>query len=318
MRRIDRIVSSAREQSKNSDYEIDATTGATVSGISDDVFLEWTDHAQDHLQAVILASYPNEFVESSTISLVGGTDEYTIADRVFVNNKIISVEYSHSGRASDYMPLEQGSFRDRNSDSGYPRFYIRRGKKLIVNPTPSSSSGTLRVHYYRELDDLDIRRGVVNGAPSGTSIVVNGATDAAPSTVEELRFAAAEYLCICNALGEPLLYNGQISSYNTGTNTFTLAANVSTYLVTGVALADLDNQYVTLKAYSTTHSKLPDNCERYIQTYAQKRALSNDKQNADITEDAELLLMERDILQSFAEDSRDIQGFQIVDEEIMW
>lgn len=318
MRRVDKIVYSAREQSKNLDYEIDATTGATVSGISDDVFLEWVDHAQDHLQAAILASYPNEFVESITINLVGGTDEYSILDRVFVNNKIISVEYSHSGRDSDYMPLDQGSFRDRNSDSGYPRFYIRRGRKIIVNPTPSDSSGTLRVHYYRELDDLDIRRGVVNGVPSGSALVVNGATDAAPSAVEELRFAAAEYVCICNALGEPMLYNAQVVSYNAGSNTFTFAAAVSTYLITGYALADLDNQYVTLKAYSTTHSKLPDNCERYIQTYAQKRGLSNDKQNADITEDAELLLMERDILQSFAEDSRDIQGFQIIDEEIMW
>ena len=270
MRRIDRIVYSAREQSKNLDYEINATTGDTVSGISDNVFLEWCDHAQDHLQ-----------------------------------------EYSHSGNASDYMPLEQGSFRDRNSDSGYPRFYIRRGKKIIVNPTPSTSSGTLRVHYYRELDDLDIRRGVVNGVPSGTSLVVNGATDATPSTVEEVRFAAAEYVCICDAVGTPLLYNALVSSYDSGTNTFTFAADVSTYLVTG-------GTYVTLKAYSSTHSKLPDNCERYVQTYAQKRALSNDKQNADITEDAELLLMEKDILQSIAEDSIDIQGFQIIDEELMW
>jgi hypothetical protein len=318
MRRIDKILYSAREQSKNLDYEINATTGATLSGISDDVFLEWCDHAQDHLQAAIIASYPNEFIESIIIPLVGGTDEYSILDRVFVNNKIVSVEYSHSGNASDYMPLDQGSFRDRNSDSGYPRFYIRRGKKIIVNPTPNSSSGTLRVHYYRELDDLDIRRGVVNGVPSGTSLIVNGATDATPSAVEEVRFAAAEYVCICNAIGEPLLYNALVSSYNAGTNTLTFAADVSTYLVTGGTLAGLDNQYVTLKAYSTTHSKLPDNCERYVQTYAQKRALSNDKQNGDITEDAELLLMERDILQSFAEDSRDIQGFQIIDEELMW
>lgn len=318
MRRIDRIVYSAREQSKNLDYSVDATSGVTTTGISDDVFLEWANHAQDHLQAVILASYPNEFVESLEISLVAGTDEYAIADRLFVNNKVISVEYSHSGREADYTPLDQGNYRDRNSNSGYPSFYIRRGKNIIVGPVPNSSSGTLRVHYYRELDDVDIRRGWVNGTPSGTSIVVNGPTDAAPTTVEELKFSAAEYLCICNAIGEPLLYNGRISSYNTGTNTFTLAANVSTYLVTGVALADLNDQYVTLMPYSTTHSKLPDNTERYIQTYMQKRAFSNDKQNAEIVEDAELLLMERDILASFAEDSRDIQGFTIIDEEIMW
>ena len=318
MRRIDRILYSAREQSKNLDYEINSTTGATVSGISDNVFLEWADHAQDHLQAAILASYPNEFVESAIISLVGGTAEYTIPDRVFVNNKIISVEYSHSGNLSDYSPLDQGSFRDRNSNLGYPSFYIRRGKKLILNPIPNTSSGSIRVHYYKELDDLDVRRGQVNGTPSGTSIVCFGATGAAPSDVEEVRFAAGEYLCICDMEGTPLLYNGLISSYNSATNTFTLAANVSTYLLSGYTLANLASKFITLKAYSTTHSNLPDNCERYVQVYMQKRALSNDKQNADVTEDAELLLMERDILNSFAEDSRDILGFQIIDEDILY
>lgn len=318
MRRIDRIIYSAREQSKNLDSSVDTTTGVTTTGISDDVFLEWANHAQDHLQAIILASYPNEFVESLVINLVAGTDEYAIADRLFVNNKVISVEYSHSGRVGDYQPLDQGNYRDRNSDSGYPSFYIRRGKNLIIGPIPNSSSGTIRVHYYRELDDLDIRRGWVNGVPSGTSIVVNGPTDATPSVIEELRFSAAEYLCICDSIGTPLLYNGRISSYDTASNTFTLAANVLTYLVSGVTLADLNDKYVTLLPYSTTHSKLPDNTERYVQTYTQKRALSNDKQNAEIVEDAELLLMEKDILTSFAEDSRDIQGFTIIDEEIMW
>lgn len=321
MRRIDLLIESARERSKNSDYSVDSTTGVVTSGISDDQFIEWANDAQDHLQAMILDAYPEEFIETSTITLTSGTAEYTIPDRVFINNKIISVQYSHSGNVADYERLDQLKPRDRRSVSGYPYGYIRRGNSIILVDIPNRSGALLRVEYYRELDDLDIRRAKVSGTPSGATITLLGPTGSAASTVEELKISDAEQICIVDGLGNVLLYNGVVSTstpYNTATNVLTLAANVSTYLVSGYTLANLADKFVVLRSYSSTHSALPDNCERYIRTYMQKRALTVDESNTSVEEDVELKSIELDIIKSFAENSRDIEWFPILDEDLMW
>lgn len=312
MRKLSTLITAARRRTKNENYEVDSTTGVTRSGIPDDLFVEWANDAQDHLQAAILAAFPNEFVSEKTINIVANQEAYTISDNVFINNKLICVEYSFSGNARDYEILDQGTIRDRQTYSGYPNFYIRISGQILLNPIPKSSQGTIRVSYYRELDDLDVRRAQVNGTPSGSIITVD-----TMSAVEQLRVNAAEYLSICDAHGEPLLYAAPISTSGS-TTTITLTSAVSGFLVSGVALAGLDNGIVTLHKYGTTHSKLPTNCERYIKTYMQKRALTAGESNTSLEEDAELLKIEEDIIASFNDESRDIEFIPIIDEDIIY
>jgi hypothetical protein len=233
VRRLDLLIDLARERAKNSDFSVDSTTGIVTAGIGDDQFVEWANDAQDHLQAMILASYPNEFVTTTSITCTSGTAEYTIPDRVFINNKIISVQFSQSGQTTDFQNLPQLTYRDRRSHSGTPYGYIRRGNKLLLVDIPNSSSSVIRVAYYREVDDLDIRRAKVSGTPSGTTMTLLGPTGAAASTVEELKISDAEQICISDGTGTVLLYNGVVSTatpYNTSTNVLTLAANASPLL----------------------------------------------------------------------------------------
>lgn len=312
MRRIDYLVTLARERSKNLDYT--EALGVASQGLSTNQFLEWANSAQDHLQAAILASYPDEFVDTEDFTTTANDGDYTLTDRVFVNNKIILVEYASSGREADLEPLDQIAYRHRRVERGTVTGYMRRGNTIYLSALPPGG-GLLRVHFYRELDDIDIRRAKVNGTPSGTSITLLGPTGAAISSDELSILNSAEYVCICNSVGEPLLYNGLVVSA-IGT-TLTLAANVSTYLVSGGTLAGLANGYITTRAWSTTHSKLPDNCERYLTTYMQKRAMTTDESETSVEEDVELKTIEGDIVMSFAESSRDIKYIPVVDDEIM-
>lgn len=304
MQYVGDLITLARQRTGNVDY-------SATSGIPDSLMVRTVNHAQSHLQAAILAVFPNEFHTKLEISLTSGTQEYTITDNVFMNNKIVLVEYSQSGNATDYYPLRQGHVFDVRTSQGQPEFYVRRNGKIVLSHVPSTTSGKIRVTYDRAVDALDIRRGTVNGTPSGTTLVVTNPDEASLP----LNFTTAEYFCISNRFGDVLLYNGKISSYDSGTNTITGAANISTYLVSGYTLANLASQYITFGKYSTTHSKLPEPCERYLEVYLQKRALTLDESETSLEEDAELKMIESDILNSYTEESRDVDYIPILDRE---
>lgn len=310
MRKLASLILDARERTKNLDVEIDSTTGRVKQGISDDVFIRYFNNAKDHLQSAILNLNPDSFVEFEEKNLQTGVEEYTISGNVFANGKIINVECSYDGETRNYFKLEKKLYLDRDTSEGYPEFYIRRANKLLVNPIPKTSIGKLRISYYKAIDNADIKRAQVNGTPSGATITID-----TPSALESLKLSQAELLCICKNDGTPLLYNGRIASFSSPT--ITLEANVSTYLLDGVTLADLDNQNITLLPYSTTHYTLPDFCERYLVTYCQKRILTTDESNTSIEEDSELLKIEQDILQAYAEEDRDIYFVPVIDKELM-
>jgi hypothetical protein len=114
-----------------------------------------------------------------------------------------------------------------------------------------------------------------------------------------------------------MLYNGLISSYTAATDVVTLAANVSTYLVTGYALADLANGYMTLGKYSTTHSKLPDTAERYINEYMNWKIFRRDSSSDSDETNMELKEIEQEIVNSFHMPDKTVKSFPIADYSLL-
>lgn len=310
MRSIDKLVALVRERTKNIDYTYSPATGVTTSGISTSLILDFINAGQQHLQAAILAQFPNEFVESVTIPLIGGQEEYSIPDNLFANNKIISVQYSQHGATQDYYDLPQGNIRDRDTRRGTPRFYVRRSGKIFVNPIPQSSVGSIRIEYYRALDTLDIRRGQIQTKTGDlTSITLNSATRG----LFPYELMVSEFVSVNRHDGTPTCYAIPITAYDSSTGILTVASG---YSIPAGSTIDA-NSYVTIGKYSTTHSKLAANCERYLITYASKRVLSTDTSESSIEEDAEVRVIETDILQSFAAESRDVTYFPVLDHDIL-
>lgn len=312
MRRIDQLIDLVRERTRNLNFSRDSS-GNILEGISDNLILEYLNQAQDHLQAAILAVYPNEFIAEKTPSIVANQEGYTIADRVFVNNKIVTVECRSTSNLSDYYILDQGTFRDRDTDSGWPKYYIRKGSTILLNPIPSTSQGNLRIVYYRELDDIDIRRGTISSHTASATTLT--ALTLSTTGDDDIALADADYLCVNDRYGTVTMYNIPISSYASGTGVVTLVGGSFTF-ATGETIAD--SNYVTIGKYTTTHSKLPDNSERYLLLYAQKRILTTDESNTSVEEDAELIKIEQDIVNSFADESKDLEYIPILDSNIMW
>jgi hypothetical protein len=141
----------------------------------------------------------------------------------------------------------------------------------VLDPIPDLSQGVIKVTYERALDRLALRSAQVNGAPSGTTIDLTHAAFGAPSAADEALLVANQYVCIHDYYGTPMLYNGVIASYNAPTDAITLAADVDTYLVNGYTLADLENGYLTIGKYTTTHSKLPNEAEPYFVEWVNRK-----------------------------------------------
>jgi hypothetical protein len=231
----------------------------------DSEILQYLNDAQDTMQNRLSAAknISKIFVGDVVISLVANQAEYLVPDRVLMNKQIENVEFSASGLITDYVPLSKVGFINRDTyASNYPSSYYRRGNFIVINPPPAATLGSIRVLYERTLDDIAAVTDVVNGTPSGSTFVLTtGYT-----------FVSGDYVNLVDSLGNVLLRNGLVSSYNGGTKTVTLSAAVSTYLTTyGAArlvavgtLSFLAGASVIYGIYSTHISQLPDSCETYL------------------------------------------------------
>jgi hypothetical protein len=304
------IVTNARLDTQNQD---DIPTSTNQVGIETKDFLRYANYAQQRLQGRISKVYPYAFEATIEIAMVADQASYSIADHVYLGTRIRKVEYSPTSAAKDYYPLPPTNPYNTYNGAGMPCAYHRRDGNIIVEPIPSTAQGSIRVTYERTLDKLALRRGRINGTPSGAVIDLTHSTFGAPSTSDEALFVAGTYICVSDHYGTPLLYNGIISSYNAGTDDLTLAANVSTYLPTGGTLAGLADGYITLGKYTTTHSKLPEDAERYLTEYANRRVFKRELSSATGGIDADLVDIENELVSSYKVADKDVKPIPISD-----
>jgi hypothetical protein len=246
--------------------------------------------------------------------MVNNQEAYDIPDNVFVNNRLISVQYSTTGQERDYYTLSQRPLRDRFTDiNSHPSWYIRRSGQILLNPIPTTSVGKMRVEYYRELDRLQLRAGQVSavtessGQITALSIGTSGALSNLISNVGD------KYLCICDKDGTVKEYNVEYTSYDSGTGAFTLPAHTRT----GTTTITTDD-FVTVGRYTTTHSDLPNNCERFLIAYGSLLALKTDSSQDWQDEVQVMQTMKADIIDSFGDVDEDITDYPVLDGDLLF
>lgn len=315
MKTVDEIIRLARVKTKTDGQVYDAATGVTTSGISQDIFTAAINDAQDHLQSAIVNANSNLFIAQETQNLVGETQEYSLTKRIFAGTKLVSVQLNLSSNTTDFGdPLKKAEPRDLIYWKGTPYKYMNKGGVIVLCPIPSSSTGQIKVTFYEELNDLDIKRGKVSGTPSTTNITLA----ASSPTPDDYGVAAADYICISDVDGNVRLLNGQMVSYNSTTHVITLAANVSTYLTGSYALADLANQFVTIGKHTTIVSSLPNTCERYLRVFCEKAAKENRESSSTLFTDKDMMQIEEDIISLYEDEDRDIEEFPVLDTEVLY
>lgn len=289
-----------RPKTGNTAYSVNSTTGVTEEGISQDLIVSFINDALAFIQSRIIAVYPGEFVIENIQNTVAEQEEYSIDDNIFLKNKFISVDYSRNGNLDEYYSLPPAGLHQRDTSSGTPYQYIRRNGKILLNKIPKDTNGKLRVNYYRWLDKLDVRRGLVSNKTTGTIVLTAGATLDAPALSD------AQYVCVVDSLGVVQDYNIKVNSYDTVSRTINM--DVGTY---NVAIGD----YVVVGKYTSTHlpADKPDRLLDYCKVFAQARIHNMDSSTDEINERVEVATVLNDIVDQFTEMTEDIQDVPIID-----
>lgn len=299
MKRVDQIITKVRRRTDNEDY-------SDTEGLAQDEFAEFIDEAQADLQATILSEIPNcsLFDTSVDVDLVASQRAYDLATssyRPFGGNMVRMVEFKPTASSQDYYPLQLASlFELAVTNLNYPSAYDIRDGQVLLSPVPSSAIGNLRITYPRELDRLDIRRAQVTSATIVTTSYTTITLEADPvpdSILEDEDY----YICINDAYGNVVYYNIPVVSFDSSTRVLTLDTGVLT--ANGSISA---GDWVTFDKYSTTTSKLPDNCERYLIAYGIWKGLKRDSSVDSSEQQQELVAIKQSIIEALKTTYRDV------------
>lgn len=309
MRRADQLITAARTISRNG-LNSDGTFA-----ISNDEILQYLNDAQDRLQNLLSATknVAKIFVTQEIIPVVANQESYSISDRVLMNKQIEGIEFSATGNLADYVRLEKLNFFNRDTNpSNYPWGYIKRGGQILLQPTPSVSTGTLRVTYERDLDDLDIPRGVVDSVTGTTTSLTHFHVDASADAFEASTpgWLTQQFCCVVSPYGERRCYNIPFT-YNTVNNRVNPVNGPFVYTArdSEIQLGDI----AIFNKYTTTFSQLPDACERYLIHYAAAELFHRDSSEDYANQQEIVQNMEADILKAMASQTSEIQLIPMTD-----
>lgn len=308
MKYVGDLITEVRRDTRNEDIP----TPDTQVGISTEDFLRYLSFAQEKCQAIAVSAKSTKFNAVKEISLVASQIEYRIPDRVYLDEHILNVEYSHSGQARDYYELREQTLSKRDDNYGCPAFYIRRGGGVLLCPVYNSSGAKARITFDRAVDNLDIRRGSVLSSLTSNGILAALTID--PDTDDADAISRAQYLCINDAFGNVTMYNIPIVGYNSSTGVVAIANTSFTYQEGETV--DIGS-YVTVGEYTTTHSKLNHLCERYMSQYAEYKIFRRDSSNDSNEAKADMRETLKEISTSYAETPRDECEIQIDNPDLM-
>ena len=302
--RVDRLITHIRNITENE-------VANSVTDISDDEIVRYINEAQERLQARIVAQHPRVFMEETTISSVADQEEYALPSNAMLASKILTVEYTDdTGSNKVYHRLKRGTDRDRADHiSGLPSRYIFRDKmtddtsSILLSPKPASSSGTIRVQYIRRVDDVDNRRAVISSATdSGSAITAITLDTSGTPSIDSEDLENHDFFCVVDKLGAMKMRNIQFDEINTGTGEVTLTNSSHTY-ESGESIAAGD--YIVGGRDTSSHSRLPKSLERYLIQYTAWKIFKRDSSTDSSEALQELLAMEQDIVESYAEINED-------------
>lgn len=280
-----------------------------TEGISDEDILRMLNNAQDRIQSLITGVNAHAFVTTTTIALVAGTREYTLPADVQAGSKVISVECKADSDDQNYYFLNRGTAHELIPVKiNYPSKYVIRGKSLIVSPVPETGTGTLRVTYIRRFEALDKRRGLIS-AVSTSGSYYDTITLANDSNLSATELAALQYITVVDAYGTVNYYAIPVTSYNSSTRVLQL--DTSSVPTSGGTISVDD--YVVSGKFATTHSQLPDTCERYLIEYAVWKVLRKNSSEDALEQKEELAIIEEDIVQIYQPQDAGIERPSITD-----
>lgn len=296
MKSVSQLINQIRKQTENE--EVSAFTG-----IQDSEFIQYINDGQYMIQAAIAHQHPNVFVKEIEINAIQDQEKYDLPGDCYLGNKVYNVEYSPTGEEDDYYILEQDTIKRRNPGvSGSPVKYIRLSGQILLTPQPQTG-GKIRINYIKRLRELDIRSAKVLSdvaVNASSQFTINLDQSTFTTLTESLQ--EHEFICVVDKLGNNVVKNIEIVSIAAGQ----IVCQAHSIEADDVATIPAGS-FITGGRFSTTHSDLSVESERYLIAYAAWKILKRDSSVDSQEAVQELETMAQEIVKTYALISDDIQ-----------
>lgn len=304
MRRIELLINQARRDSDNVDF-------SENRGIPDESFVQWANDAQDKLQSRIISVHSDLFAAEKIVPVVSGQEAYDNPDNIYQGTMFDNIEFSPDGSERGFYPLEEASIKTRTPGvQGNPSRYIPRGKKILLSLVPTG--GSIRWNYYKSLPRLDKRRGQVSAVTLNTTnrTITSLTVDPTAFTDEDVEQIQDQgYISVVDKDGEQEMRKIPVDSMDESTGVVTVTSG----FVYDEGETITVGSYIVAQKDGSSHSELPDSCERYLIRTMTLKALNKDSSADSVEWLEELKGIEEEILAAFAESNQDVNYVPMTD-----
>jgi len=283
MRRLEFIANEAKSSTNTTD--IGSISNALIQGYLSRI----NSYVED---LMFLVNDENDlFVHDWYFTLLAGQDEYPLPIDIYAKSSIDTLAVSFlNGLSNTFLPLKKVSRKQQGFTFGY---FIREDK-IVLTPRPTSPL-RMKMAYVRKLPSPSFRIGKISSFTS-TGIVL---TDYL-SGISGLN----DFICIVDKDGNILNKTTDVNT-NTVYVPISLTSDTSGTLVTDVTTGAVVGAYVVSGKYASSHSQLPDECEKYLiialERMIQYRQSSSDINTSNVFSAEELVT----IKEVFADNSYD-------------
>lgn len=301
MRRVEQLITQIRRATENERI-------GTNDGISDEEFIQVLNDGQEMCQSGIVRAHKKTFGKELIFS-APATESRTLPLDVWARHRILTVEFSPDGREESYYRLKQGSLVERSTCRGQPLFYMLLNNKILFNPYPET--GMFRIVYDPLLRRLDKRRAVIDAITlTTTQLTVLSLAITSPFSASD--YALFDELSIVGADGTVKMSGIPFDAVSAVNGNVTIRGGAFTF-ATGETGAIGD--YVCLGVNASTTSALPDQCEKFLLAYSQRRIFDRDSSSDRTTMKEDESEMLGSIIQEFADVSGDIDEIPSTNDE---
>ncbi len=256
LRRLERLLSEARISSNTQDQDV----------ITDSLLVLYANRVQSMIEDRVFMSNSanNIFMGQKDITVVDNTSDYALPFDMYAKNAIKSVNVvreSTYGFLNDKIPFIS------ESESGNKYGYSLKESNIVLN-LQRNVTDPVRVNYVRKIPTVGKRFGAAISVAAAGSITVGATTD--------------DILDIDDFFSTVDI-NGVVKTRNNRILTYTKATGVLTFTV-GTSVPDTSSnipaltQYVIPGKYSTSHSQLPDECEKIFLDVLERRVAQRQSQ----------------------------------------
>lgn len=259
MRRIEKLIDEARLSTNTTD----------INSVSVALCQQYMNRIHSYLEDILfLVNDENDlFLRDFEFSLIRGQDEYALPIDIYAKSSIDTVAVSFlNGLSQTFLPLKKVSRKQR----GFTFGYFIQNTQCVFTPKPQSPL-RIKMTYQQKVPSVGARIGKIQSF-TPTGIVLTDYVSGLSS--------CDDFICIVDANGVILNKANDLNG-NSQYVPIHLTSDTSGTLVVDNTTGAVNGAYVVSGKFASSHSHLPDECEKYLIT-ALERMIQYRQSSSDV------------------------------------